>query len=231
MCGRYTLIINDLGEVESRFIVNRRAALEWQPRYNIAPTQTLPVVTANPDGGNALLPMRWGLIPFWSKDPSIGSRLINARAESMADKPSFREPLKRRRCLVPADGYYEWQSGGPGRKIPYRVVTEDGGLFAMAGLWDIWHDQDGRPHHSFSIVTTEPVDPVRHIHNRMPLILPKAVEEEWVHADPGTSLDALKAFVAKIKPITNLRAYRVSTTVNSPGNDLEVCVREAAAEV
>lgn len=213
MCGRYTLVINDLGAVESRFIC--RGEIEgWQPRFNAAPTQFMPVVVRE-ERANRLKMMRWGLVPFWAKDPGIGNRLINARLETIEEKPAFRHAVRRRRCLVPADGYYEWLKEGS-RKVPMRIIRRSGELFAMAGLWDVWEAPDGSVLESYTIITTDAVGPAARIHNRMPLILPVDFEQYWI-----SELDdrELKELLRELKPVSDLRAYQVSFRVNSPRND------------
>ena len=212
MCGRYSLIA-DLGELARRFEFDG----DWDAfdkRYNIAPTQeVLTVVSGERRRGGF---MRWGLIPHWAKDPKIGSRMINARAETVAEKPAFRDALRRRRCLVLADGFYEWQRTG-GTRRPMRIVMRSGEPFAFAGLWSVWRDPQGNRIPSCAIITTEANDLLRPIHDRMPVILPRDLEELWLDAgvdDPG----ALGSVLAPYQDDA-MEVYEVSTLVNSAAND------------
>ena len=160
--------------------------------------------------------MRWGLIPFWAKDPKIGARMINARAETVAEKPAFRNALKKRRCLVLADGYYEWQKTPVGKR-PYRIVLRSGEPFAMAGLWEKWKDHQGNVVPSCTIITTEANDSLAPIHNRMPVILPRDKEEQWLDLDIEDA--AVLTHMLAPSPDDALGAYEVSTLVNYAGND------------
>jgi len=223
MCGRFTLTL-DTKQLRDDF--------PWltipdglQPRFNIAPTQPVAVV-AN-DGKNRLDFFTWGLIPSWAKDPQIGSRLINARAETLAEKPSFRSAYRRRRCLILADGFYEWKQV-PGRKskIPMYIHMQDGSPYAFAGLWENWQSPDGSEILSCTIITTQPNTTVQDIHNRMPAILSKEDYEFWLTPDElaPQKLDPL------LKPYTHseMAAYPVSTLVNSPANETPECIVPAA---
>ncbi len=211
MCGRYTLTV-DKDQLSERFgcpvIVP-----DYRPRYNAAPSQLMPVVW-NEQGQNNIKMMNWGLVPRWSKDPTLGSKLINARAETLAEKPSFRDSFQRRRCLIPADGYYEWMKLGKSKQ-PMRIVLKSRELFGMAGLWERWSNSEGYALYSFTIVTTAATGPVRHIHQRMPLILSRADEAAWLKTSP---LEAA-SLLAKIKPFDNLEAYPIDALVNSPVHD------------
>jgi len=209
MCGRYSFAVED-ALIRERFGVSVRSAI-YKARYNCAPSQTLAVIT-NRDPGNLQM-FRWGLIPFWAKDPAIGNRLINARAETLPEKPSFRSAFSRQRCLIPADGFYEWKAGAV--KTPYRITLKEGEPFAMAGLWDRWMDPEGKEIHSFTIITTGPNSLMSMIHNRMPVILHREDEQLWLAESPVTLLaDLLKSY-----PASGMRAYPVSPLVNSPRND------------
>ena len=177
MCGRYSLIA-DLGELAQRFEFNGDR-LTFEPAYNVAPTQqVLTVVGGDTRRGGF---MRWGLIPHWAKNASIGGRMINARAETVAEKPAFRDALRRRRCLELADGFYEWQRSGTARR-PMRVVMRTGEPFAFAGLWSVRRDPDGNRVPSCAIITTAANELLRPIHDRMPVVLPKELEEFWLDA-------------------------------------------------
>ncbi len=191
------------------------------PRYNIAPSQDAPVVRAADDGGARELAMlRWGLIPPWAKEAAIGNRMINARAETAAEKPSFRAAFKKRRCLVPADGFYEWKLEGT-RKQPYRVFLDGGGTLAFAGLWERWRG-GGETIESFAILTTDANPLLAPIHDRMPVILEPAAWPAWLEVE-GTPPEALAALLAPA-PDDALDAYPVSTRVNSPRNDDADCI-------
>lgn len=176
MCGRYSVAV-DPEQLASRF--NAELPSEpLLPRLNAAPTEPLPVLLN--EGPRRIELLRWGLIPSWADDPSIGSRLINARAETLAEKPSFRSALKSRRCLVLANAFYEWQKADDGKKSPYRIALKTGEPFAFAGLWENWRDPSGQPVRTFTIITTEPNDLIAPIHNRMPVILRPEAEAAWL---------------------------------------------------
>lgn len=210
MCGRFSF--SPLAKIiEERFDIKVDGSV-YRPRYNCAPTQNLAVVTnRDPD---QLSFLRWGLIPFWAKDISIGNRLINARAETIEEKSSFRNPFRKKRCLVLSDSFYEWKTAGK-QKVPYRIKMSDDLLFAMAGIWDTWKDGEGNTIDSFSIITTEPNDLMKGIHNRMPVILSRDSEKNWLASnDP----DFLRSLLAPYSG-SEMVAYPVSTLVNYPGND------------
>lgn len=218
MCGRYTQTAS-LAELQSRFGF-RPAQLELKPRYNIAPTQDAPVVIE--EDGRRLELLRWGLIPSWAKDRSIGHRMINARAETLAEKPAFKGLFKDRRCLVLADSFYEWRHpSGSHQKVPVRVVLESGEPFALAGLWDVWKDKDGRLVRSFTIITTDANAAVQPLHDRMPVILRREDEGRWLN--PKADAQALTSM---LQPWAGgLKLYEVSREVNSPKNDSPECIR------
>ena len=178
MCGRYTLIA-DLGDLAQRFEFDG-SDFTYDPCYNIAPTESV-LTVRNVEGREAAF-MRWGLVPFWAKDPKIGARMINARSETVAEKPAFRSALKRRRCLVLADGYYEWQKTPVGKR-PFRIIMKSGEPFAMAGLWETWKDPQDNVVPSCTIITAAANDFLAPIHNRMPVILPQEREELWLEPD------------------------------------------------
>lgn len=209
MCGRFSLTVNE-AELNDYFELSGGEA-PYEARYNCAPTQMLAVIT-NTDPSR-LSYFRWGLIPSWAKDPSIGNKMINAKAETIAEKPSFRIPLQRRRCLVPADGFYEWKHNGD--KIPYRIFLSDRKLFSFAGLWDTWKGPGDSIIHSFSIITTSANEFMSHIHSRMPAILPREAEKKWLTVtQPDQLLELLRPYDAG-----PMEAYAVSKLVNSPRND------------
>lgn len=227
MCGRYSQT-REASELEKRFRLDRIEA-PVRRRYNVAPSQEMPVVVAR-DGARVLTAMRWGLVPSWAKDPSPGP--INARAETLAMKPMFRHLLKSRRCLVPSCGFYEWKPTGGGKtKQPYRFVLKDEGLFAFAGLWDLWQAPDGSELRTFAIVTTMPNETVRPVHDRMPVILGgEDAERCWLAGTPQEAGSTLKP-----APHDAVLGYPVSTLVNSPGNDVPECatslVRQGGSRV
>lgn len=218
MCGRYTFIV-PAPAAETRF-----GATFSEPApttYNAAPSQRLPVITNAAPGQIQLL--RWGLVPGWSRDPASGPKPINARAETLAEKPSFRQLLARRRCLVLADSFFEWQATAAG-KVPHRILLREEQPFAFAGLWDEWLDRDtGELHPTFTIITTAPNELMASIHNRMPVILPgPAAEQAWL--DDGLDLAAHQHLLVPYAAAA-MREYIVSQRVNSPANnDADVLV-------
>ena len=223
MCGRFTLH-HSTEDVAERFSVEQ-TLLELTPRYNIAPTQPVPVIIQRES--RFMREHSWGLVPFWAKDPAIGSRLINARAESVADKPAFKNAFRYRRCLIPASGYYEWKKVGAD-KIPHYIQAADGAPFAMAGLYEKWRDSDDLPLRSCSIITTEPNDFTAALHNRMPAILDRHAQEQWL--DPAET--RAEALVAVLRPFGGeLMAHPVSKLVNKATVEEPACtepVPEAA---
>jgi putative SOS response-associated peptidase YedK len=219
MCGRFTLV-SPYVAVTERF--HAKAPPDLRPRYNIAPGQDVLCVIR--DGENRIEPLRWGLIPSWAKDPSIGNRLINARAETVAEKPSFRSAFAKRRCLVVADGFYEWRPAGK-RKVPVFIVLKSKKPFGFAGLYEIWKDPGGREIRTCTIITTEANDLVRPIHDRMPVILPEGVEDRWL--DPGEgSRERLQALLRPY-PAEEMNAYDVTPIVNSAAHDAPDCITPA----
>ncbi|MEZ5197073.1 MAG: SOS response-associated peptidase [Bacteroidales bacterium] len=211
MCGRFSF--SPLAKIiEDRFDIKVDKAT-YKPRYNCAPSQNLAVIS-NSDT-DVLSYYRWGIIPFWAKDKSIGNKLINSKAETITEKPSFKSAFKKKRCLVLSDGFYEWKKVSPKEKIPYRIKMREDTLFSMAGIWDAWKNQDGEFIHSFSIITTTPNELMANIHTRMPVILDKKDEKLWLSdEEPELLLPLLKPF-----PANEMTAYAVSTLVNSPMND------------
>ena len=218
MCGRYTLqspadLLRDLFSIDE--------LPELQPRYNIAPTQRVPAVRLEPEEGRrefALL--QWGLIPFFAKHPKIGARMINARSETVAEKPSFRVAFKRRRCLIPADGYYEWIRDGQAKK-PVHIHRPDRGVFAMAGLWESWKKGD-KAIESFTIITTEAEGPPAEVHHRMPVILERDDFELWLDSgveSPDLLLPLLRPWDGEPLVLTP-----VSQHVNNARNDDSSCL-------
>jgi putative SOS response-associated peptidase YedK len=221
MCGRFTLTL-DPSDLQEAFYWVNFGNVDITPRYNIAPTQGIPVVVNN--GENRLDFFTWGLVPFWAKDPSIGSRMINARAETIAEKPSFRNAFKRRRCLILADGFYEWQKiPNNTSKIPTYIRLKHGKPFAFAGLWENWHSPDGSQILSTTIITTQPNKLLKPIHNRMPVILPEVDYDTWLtpgEVNPQELMPLLVPFDPNL-----MEAYPVSRLVNNPINDSPDCIR------
>jgi putative SOS response-associated peptidase YedK len=222
MCGRFTLTITP--EQLQEAIPGLITPTGMAPRYNIAPSQ--PVAVVPNDGQNRLDFYVWGLIPSWAKDPSIGSRMINARGETLVEKPSFRSAFRRRRCLIPADGFYEWKQnpGGKG-KTPMYIKLKSGEPFAFAGLWENWNSPDGSNILSCTIITTSPNPLMEQIHNRMPVILPREAYERWL--EPGEVNPAQLQELIRPYPAEAMTAYAVSTLVNRPENDLAACIQPA----
>jgi putative SOS response-associated peptidase YedK len=219
MCGRYTLT----AEQEAlQVALGVEGLVHPRPRYNIAPTQEVPVVVA-PGGRPEGRTLRWGLVPSWARDPAIGNRMINARSETAAEKPSFRGPFRRSRCLVPADGFYEWRKEEAG-KVPFWIHMEDQAPFTIAGLWDRWRGPDRENLETFTILTTEPNELLRPIHDRMPVILGTEHREAWL--DPRASVDDLKALLGP-HPSGPMAVREVTTRVNSPRNDDPACIEAA----
>lgn len=222
MCGRFTLTISP--EQLQQAIPGLITPSEMAPRYNIAPSQ--PVAVVPNDGQRKLDFYVWGLVPSWAKDPSIGNRMINARAETLAEKPSFRAAFRRRRCLIPADGFYEWrQIPGQKNKVPYYIRLKTGEPFVFAGLWESWNAADGSNLLSCAIITTVPNALMEPIHNRMPVILPAAAYDRWLAPDEQDPA-ALQALLQPY-PAQEMIAYPVSPLVNRPENDVAACIQPA----
>ncbi len=222
MCGRYTLT-SGLTILQRRFGFSAEQ-IRLEPRYNLAPGQEAPVVIC--EKNNTFRMMRWGLVPFWAKEASIGYKMINARAETLPQKASFRKPFRERRCLILADGFYEWRKAeGKGKKIPIRFVLPSRKPFAFAGLWDIWKKPDGSLLHTFTIITTQANELLRPVHDRMPVILQPEDEDLWL--DPNLKDVTRLTPLLTPYPANALEAYDVSTIVNSPKNDVPECVQPA----
>ncbi|MGE5615893.1 MAG: SOS response-associated peptidase [Bacillota bacterium] len=222
MCSRYFLDA-DGNIIAYTFRVPPNPGV--RPRYNIAPTQEAPVIrrakSEDRERGveRELAFLRWGLVPFFAKDPSVGNKMINARAETVAEKPAFREALAKRRCLVPASGFYEWK-GAPGRKQPFAITFPKEPIFAFAGLWERWKAKDGDPIDTFTIVTTDASPAVAGIHDRMPVILPREAHEAWLSGEPAEAAKLLKTYTDP----TNVRA--VKKLVSDPRNDGPECLED-----
>ena len=219
MCGRFALKTPPRS-IQQHFDLTE--IIDLSPRYNIAPSQDI-VVIRHLSGKDyrQLDKLRWGLIPGWAKDMKISYRMINARAETLAQKPSFRTAFKKRRCLIAADGFYEWLHSGK-TKQPYFVHMKNGDVFGFAGLWESWTSTDGTIVESCTIITTSANDLIRKIHDRMPVILQPAKYEAWLNEEsPENSLQPLLVPY----PAAEMEAYRVSSEVNSPKNDIPACLQ------
>ena len=210
MCGRFTLH-HSATEIANRFGVGFNDPMTEliRPRYNIAPSQMVPVIRQA--GEREMVGCKWGLVPFWAKDPAIGNKLINAKAETLAEKPSFKYALNQRRCLIPADGFYEWQKKGKASSQPMYVRRRDGGLFAFAGLWEEWKEPSGERLQTCTIITTEPNDLISQFHHRMAVILKPEEEGAWLDLrnKPPNVLPLLKPY-----DLDDLEAFQVSGAVN-----------------
>ncbi|MBO8171756.1 MAG: SOS response-associated peptidase [Bacillaceae bacterium] len=219
MCGRFTLVTEPKNIID-RFEIQNELPLDFGPRYNIAPSQ--PILAVIHDGqGNRGGFLRWGLIPSWAKDPAIGHKMINARGETVHEKPSFKRLIHRRRCLIPADSFYEWKKEGD-RKQPLRIRLKNGEPFAMAGLWDRWTSPEGEEIHSCTIITTRANSFMNPIHDRMPVILTPESEKIWLDRsieDPDLLRELLVPYDEN-----RMEAYPVTTRVNSPRHDVPECI-------
>ncbi|MBW4678913.1 MAG: SOS response-associated peptidase [Microcoleus vaginatus WJT46-NPBG5] len=223
MCGRYSLSVQ-AEKIAEYFAV--KDVPQVPVRYNIAPTQQVATVSlADGQTHRQFQWMRWGLIPSWAKDIKIGARLINARAETVTEKPAFRTAFKRKRCLVIADGFYEWQKVGK-QKQPYYFQMKDGSPFAFAGLWDSWQPPEGETIISCTLLTTAANEVLQPVHDRMPVILQPEAYTQWLdpqNKNPEELLPLLGPY-----PEAAMKTYPVSTLVNSPANDVHECIEESA---
>jgi putative SOS response-associated peptidase YedK len=222
MCGRFARF--SLSRELERLFNAHPPSFEIRPNYNVAPTQEIPVIIQHEDERH-IKKRHWGLVPFWAKGVSIGSRMINARVESVTSKPAFRAALKQRRCLIPANGFYEWQ-GKSGGKQPYYFHLPSSEPFAFAGLYEIWEDKEAPmeagPYKSCTLITMDASDSVRDVHNRMPLILQPQAYDEWL--DPSNKEPAKIEQILKRGSVKNLKCYPVSKLVNQIGNNKKECM-------
>jgi putative SOS response-associated peptidase YedK len=223
MCGRY-LLISPVEAMRRFFDVG--GLLNLPPRYNIAPTQDAPVVRLDKQGRRELILMRWGLVPLWAKDLSMGARCINARAESIAEKPTFRDAFEHRRCLVPTDGFFEWEKKGK-VKQPWRIGPAEDGLMALAGVWERWRAPDGGVVRSYAVITTGANELVAPLHDRMPAVIPPEEFTEWLDAD--TPPERLRQMLRPY-PASRMKAHPVSRRVSDVRNDDPGCIEPFAAE-
>ncbi|THE09971.1 SOS response-associated peptidase [Bacillus timonensis] len=216
MCGRFTLFA-EFDDILERFDIEATIEQDlYSPSFNIAPSHSV-LSVINDGRRNRLGYLRWGFVPSWAKDEKIGYKMINARAETLAKKPSFRQAFRQRRCLVIADSFYEWKKGTDKSKTPMRIKLKSDELFAMAGIWERWNSPDGNALFSCSIITTTPNELLKDIHDRMPVILRKEDEKLWLNP----SLDDLSKVSDLLKPLAaeEMEAYEVSALVNSPRNN------------
>jgi len=210
MCGRYTFTSPE--EAARAIFGYVSPPLNLRPNYNVAPTHDVPIVRNRADGKREMVQMRWGLIPFWAKDEKIGYSTINARVEAVESKPAFRAAFKARRCLVVADGFYEWKKLDAKTKQPYRITLKDGKPFGFAGLWETWKNKDGEKIESCTIITGEPNELVAKIHDRMAVILPPEKFDAWLSGAAGKEI--LTPF-----PASKMRAYEVDLRVGNVRNN------------
>jgi len=220
-CGRYRL--SRRKQIIEEYFETADWQDDWSPRYNIAPTQPVPVIRQNPNKRvRELALMKWGLIPNWARDPSIATGTINAKSETAATKPAFRDPLKLRRCLIPSDGFYEWRRTSTSKQA-FCFEMNEGKLFAFAGLWDGWKDASGNWVKTCTILTTTPNAVTGTVHDRMPVILPPDYYDVWL--DPRMQNVAAVSELLKPCDARLMRCYPVSTRVNHVANDDEECSR------
>ncbi len=228
MCARLTMAATQL-ELESLFGLAFEMG-RLRPRYNVAPSQPVPVVRASARGGREVVAMRWGLIPHWNADPKHPG-FVNARAETAADKPTFRDPIRRRRGLMPADGFYEWEAVGRGKKQPWYFRKAGGGPLALAAVWDTWNGPDG-PVDTVAVLTTEANDLVRPLHERMPVILPPVAFDAWLdprETRPDRLLPLLRPYPAELMEAWPVAPKVNAATVDEPGMNERVAVAVRAA--
>jgi putative SOS response-associated peptidase YedK len=223
MCGRFTRS-TPIPAIAKEFGVSE-VSCDLGPSYNIAPTQQVAAVII--DGVKQLVPVRWGLVPSWAKDLSVGNRMINARSETITEKASYRNAFKKRRCLVVADGFYEWQKVGDGKR-PVFIRLKSGRPFGFAGLYEVWGPPEGDSVTTCTIITTEANELMKPVHDRMPVIIPKEKEDLWLDPevkDQERLIDLLKPY-----PADQMEAYPVSRRVNSPSNNSPDCIKPASGK-
>ena len=219
MCGRKTLT-RDMQSIIEELTIEEWYDDNFYPSFNIAPTQTSPILIGH-GKSRIVKPMEWGLIPSWSKDESIGSKMINARSETLTEKPSFQNLINQNRCVVIADGYFEWKRKSDGSQ-PFYISHPENKLLPMAGLWTTWESTENEIIKSYTVITTAPQKEISHIHNRMPAILNPMAIDEWIHCEKTPSNQAMTNLVSMVKP---LAFHPVSSFVNSPKNNTIDCIR------
>ncbi|MEK4372356.1 SOS response-associated peptidase [Paenibacillus sp. FSL R5-0473] len=214
MCGRFT-ITDPLESILDRYYASIADGFEYKPNYNAAPMQYIPTIIGSKNG-NRLGALRWGLVPTWAKDDKIGNKMINARAETLAEKPSFKRLISSKRCIIPTNGFYEWKKE-ESTKRPMRILMKDDSIFSLAGLYDTWTDPDGNRLSTCTIITTEPNSLMEVIHNRMPVILRPEDEAEWL----GRDNDDVQSLLGFLKPYqaSEMRAYEVPKEVGNVRNN------------
>ena len=210
MCGRFALKTTT-AQLASHFKLDE--AVDVAPRYNIAPGTDIPTIRHSPEGKRVMHLLRWGLVPHWAKDPSMGAKLSNARGETVADKPSFRDAFKRRRCLVPADGFYEWKTEGK-QKQPYYFSMKSGDPFALGGIWESWRTPDGGILRTCCLITTEPNEIMLPVHDRMPVIVSPDHYEAWLMGEPDDAKPLVKAYAS-----AEMQVWAVSKRVSRSGEE------------
>ncbi|GIM48485.1 putative SOS response-associated peptidase YoqW [Collibacillus ludicampi] len=220
MCGRFTLTVPVESLIE-RFQVDQ-VPFDYQPRYNIAPGQLITAVVAH-ERKKRIGQLKWGLIPSWAKDEKIGYKMINAKAETVQEKPAFRNAFKKRRCIIPADGFYEWKRNEDGSKQPMRIMLKDKSIFGMAGLYETWIAPDGQKVHSCTIITTKPNGLMEQIHDRMPVILRREDEGIWLDREKA-DLELLQSLLEPY-PEEEMFAYPVQPMVGNVKNDVPECIK------
>ncbi|MFB4165406.1 SOS response-associated peptidase [Alteribacillus sp. JSM 102045] len=215
MCGRFTLS-EDVKEIEKRFDVDHTVVDNYEPSFNIAPSQHI-LAIVNDGKHNRLGTLKWGLIPVWAKDEKIGYKLINARGETIHQKNSFKQAFRKRRCIIPTDGFYEWKKYDGKKKQPYRIYLKNEKVFGFAGLWEKWTNDQGEDVFTCTIITTKANEFMRDIHDRMPVILSKANEKVWL--DPA--VQNTEELTSLLTPLDSslMTAYQVSSDVNNPKNN------------
>jgi putative SOS response-associated peptidase YedK len=221
MCGRYTITVS-MEELLVRYLTNDFKMIHYAPKYNVAPMQLIPAVIHN-GSMNTIGELRWGLVPSWAKDQNLGSKMINARAETLLEKVSFKRLISNRRCIIPADGFYEWKKQGSSKQ-PMRIIMRDGGIFSMAGLYDIWMDPEGNKLSTCTIITTTPNSLMADIHDRMPVILHRDDEVEWLNRDNKDD----SALIPLLTPYESdkMHAYPVSSAVGNVKNNYKELIEE-----
>lgn len=226
MCGRYALTIeeDELQDIlKYRYEIEGKLPFDYQPRYNIAPGQQV-ISIINDGTRNRVGMLRWGLIPVWAGDPSIGSRMFNARSETLMEKPAFKNSFVNRRCIILADSFYEWKKEGED-KIPMRVRLKSGGVFSLAGLWSTWKPQEGMPISSCTVITTVPNPLMSQLHHRMPVILSPDSEKQWLN--PALKEPDILSSLLSPYDSSGMEAYQVSPLVNSWKNDVPECIEKS----
>jgi len=221
MCGRFT-ITDPLDAIMDRYYASIADGFEYKPNYNAAPMQYIPTIIGSKDG-NRLGSLRWGLVPVWAKDDKIGNKMINARSETLAEKPAFKRLVGSKRCIVPCSGFFEWRKEGTA-KIPVRILMKNDSIFSLAGLYDTWTDPDGNKLSTCTIITTEPNSLMEDIHNRMPVILRPEDEAEWL----GRDNDDVQSLLGLLKPYqaSKMRAYEVPKEVGNVRNNSVELLKE-----